>query len=458
MQRWVVLGVVVLLVFSSFGFVFAQESFQEVKDLQVKAEKCESCSCQDFNIDKALSEVNEKIENLAKVINQKEVELRKLYAELNRAKSVETLERIVKLEDGVQLLKSEREFYKRRKNDLELLRKYTIKTAFGVRILYFKLPKEDEIIKKHVEESGISREIVGINDLTSFYWDISGDIFNKIVQTDLKLRAKLGTQNETVIEDALRLINEKRRLWNNIYRYLEMRDELYTFQYLREVGKRQVILNTFMPLALQTPSCVWDGDSYVCSQINSGVEMSNYCCLDYYGFKEINYPSFNYRTFRDITPAVVWIGLYNSKIQDESTHFADWCTYEFPPDNDGRGTLVEMYWDTAKQIGKDLGEPLGSIQIKFFYTAEGDFPTGEWWETNLIYQYDCYLDSQGIPGCWPSTGHDPLFSTPQDPPYYVTTKIYIYPYVLPCRCGPDFGCVPSGTYYLVKASSFRAGM
>ena len=112
MQRWVVLGVVVLLVFSSFGFVFAQESFQEVKDLQVKAEKCESCSCQDFNIDKALSEVNEKIENLAKVINQKEVELRKLYAELNRAKSVETLERIVKLEDGVQLLKSEREFTK----------------------------------------------------------------------------------------------------------------------------------------------------------------------------------------------------------------------------------------------------------------------------------------------------------------------------------------------------------
>jgi len=39
---------------------------------------------------------------LTKAINQKEAELQKLYAELDRTKSVETLE---KLEDGVQPFK-----------------------------------------------------------------------------------------------------------------------------------------------------------------------------------------------------------------------------------------------------------------------------------------------------------------------------------------------------------------
>ena len=82
MRKWVILGIVALLVFSSFGFVLAQGDFQEVKDLQVRIEKCESCSCQDFNTDKALSEVNARIENLTKVINQKESELQVLYQEV----------------------------------------------------------------------------------------------------------------------------------------------------------------------------------------------------------------------------------------------------------------------------------------------------------------------------------------------------------------------------------------
>lgn len=78
MRKWVFWALLGLLVFGNFGFVFA-EQFQEVRGLQVRTEKCESCSCQDFDVDKALSEVNARIENLTKVINQKEAELQGLY-------------------------------------------------------------------------------------------------------------------------------------------------------------------------------------------------------------------------------------------------------------------------------------------------------------------------------------------------------------------------------------------
>ena len=59
MRRWIILGTVVLLVFSSFVLLkgICSRGFFK-KD---RIEKCESCSCQDFNIGKALSEVNARI-------------------------------------------------------------------------------------------------------------------------------------------------------------------------------------------------------------------------------------------------------------------------------------------------------------------------------------------------------------------------------------------------------------
>ena len=77
MRRWIVLFVVGLLFLSSFGFAGQAEDSQA----PVSSGTCDTCSsCQDFDVDKALSEVNARIENLTKVINQKEAELRKLYA------------------------------------------------------------------------------------------------------------------------------------------------------------------------------------------------------------------------------------------------------------------------------------------------------------------------------------------------------------------------------------------
>jgi len=148
MRRKTLLSLFVVGVLFLSNFVFAGQ-FQEVKDSQVpvSSKACDTCSsCQNFDVDRALSEVNAKIENLTKVINQKEAELKKLYAELNGTKSIETLEKIIKLEDEVQGLKSEREAYKRQKLSLELTKKYTRKTPYGLQVLYYRLPREDVLV------------------------------------------------------------------------------------------------------------------------------------------------------------------------------------------------------------------------------------------------------------------------------------------------------------------------
>ena len=87
MRKWVILGIVALLVFSSFE-----------KDLQVRIEKCESCSCQEFNIDKALSGVNARIENLTRVINRKEAELQVLHQKVQVLSINKGWDRILMLE------------------------------------------------------------------------------------------------------------------------------------------------------------------------------------------------------------------------------------------------------------------------------------------------------------------------------------------------------------------------
>ncbi len=191
MQKWVVLGILVLLVFSSFGFVFAQENFKEVKNLQIQTGKCESCSCQDFDVDKALSEVNAKIENLTKVINQKEVELQKLYAELNRTKSVEILEKIVKLEREVQGLKIFLATYQADKEKLIFFKKYTRKTPYGLQILYYQLPKESEILKEYIKKVHPVRKDVDLEWFQGYYLQAKELIMYKRLLADVEIKRKL---------------------------------------------------------------------------------------------------------------------------------------------------------------------------------------------------------------------------------------------------------------------------
>lgn len=211
MQRWVVLSIVGLLVFSSFGFVFAQE----VKSLQVSSETCSACSsCRDFDIDKALSETNAKIENLTRLINQKEAELHKLYAELNKTKSVETLEKIVKLEDEIQLLKSEREFYERQKIIGRILNRYSGKNLYtiydskGIMDNYtHEVQKLSPMMNKTIETP---------NELAELYWNLAQDTFNEIMalETNLQTIFKKINDKQDLSGRIFRLFNEKRKLWN----------------------------------------------------------------------------------------------------------------------------------------------------------------------------------------------------------------------------------------------------
>ncbi|WP_324734772.1 hypothetical protein VFC49_05980 [Thermococcus sp. SY098] len=436
MQKWVVLGILVLLVFGNLGFVFA-EQFQEVKGLQVKTEKCDSCPYQGFDVDKALSEVDAKIENLTKVINQKEVELQKLYAELNRTKSVEILEKIVKLEDEVQLLKSQREFYKRRKNDLKLIKKYTVKTLYGLKVLYYKLPPKKHVIAIHVQEiKKINPKFnaSSVEELITFYRQASELTFYKTALIDLKISSEFESDmyNMTLV---VQLLQKRKYLWNKIYEYLTKRDELYTLSRLWDTQNYQI-----EPKILDVPDfCYYNGRIWICSEIREGYLQDEECCLTYYGIKQ-PLPENVEITFTNVEPTVVWIGMYSSQNPDISFHFADWCTYTFPSDND-ENTIKTLYWDTAYELARSLGEPLRSIQIKFFYKAYAQNPdSGDIQEANLIYQYECYYTSAGTVGCWPSPGYGGT-KLPLNPlnPGIIKTEVTVFPYYLACKCYGDCG-------------------
>ena len=234
----------------------------------------DSCSsCQDFDVDKALSEVNEKIENLTKVINQKEAELQKLYAELNRTKSIETLEKIIKLEDEARVLGSELEFYKRRKLGLELLKEYTRNAACGLQVLYYRLPREDELVKQYIEKVHPVRKDVDLDWFIAYYRQAGELTFDEYIETDMKLREALKevkTGNAT-INDALELVEKRKRIWDRVYAYLEERDKLQTLKRLKELGKQQTILKTIGIQPLAISNIVYHneiGTKYPCSTVS----------------------------------------------------------------------------------------------------------------------------------------------------------------------------------------------
>lgn len=440
------LFVVGVLFLSNFGFA---GQFQEVKNSQVPkpAGTCSACSsCQDFNVGKSLVEVNARIENLTKVINQKEAELHKLYAELNRTKSIETLEKIVKLEDDIQLLKNEKAFYERRKNELLLFGQYMRKP-------YGQSRNSTDRYIQNLKRIGLDIDSdITTNHLISLYWVVIGALFDDIVEIDNKIYNTLQEfqSNSDSVKDVDRIISllqRKRNLWEEIRRYLKSRDELYFTNYIEEKKKEQEKILWAMyneiPLVTTTTNCQWNTNGkLICSEIKLGYEEDPDCCLSFYRLKSALSADVQY-TFENLNPSVVWVGMYSSNFPNIEEHVGDWCTYNFPSDN-SESTIRSMYWERAQEIANEYGLTVNSIQIKFFYTARvyrSDF--GGYQQTNLIFQYDCYPFSGNIV-CKPSSGYGKvLFNNPQTPPYSFQTKIAVNPYVLACKmygdCG-GYGC------------------
>ncbi|WP_143592335.1 hypothetical protein, partial [Thermococcus litoralis] len=437
--------VVGVLFLSSFAFA---GQFQGVGDSQVLVSSgtCSACSsCQGFDVDKALREINLKIENLTRLINQKEAELHKLYAELNKTKSVETLEKIVKLEDEIQLLKSEKAFYERRKNDLIILSISYIARPYR----QFK-NNEINVYIKELEQAGINVKNTTVNYLISLYWVMLGGLFDEVVRIDNEIHNTLHEFNSSsdeaeIVTKIISLIQRKKKLWEEIRRYLKLRDELYLINYVKKKELENLLWTAYneLPLVASTTNCQWNANGkLICPEIKLGYEEDPDCCLSFYGLKSALTTDNTY-LFENIRTSVVWVGMYSSSFPNKDYHVGDWCTYDFPPDN-SESTIRGIYWERAQEIANEYGLTVNSIQIKFFYTARvyrSDL--GGYQQTNLIFQYDCYPYGNSIV-CRPSSGYGKsLFSNPQNPPYSFQTKIAVYPYVLVCKmygdCG-GYGC------------------
>ncbi|EHR77850.2 hypothetical protein OCC_03172 [Thermococcus litoralis DSM 5473] len=410
MLRWVVLGIVGLLVFSSFGFVFAQE----VKSLQVSSETCSACSsCRDFDVDKALSEANAKIENLTRLINQKEAELHKLYAELNKTKSIETLEKIVKLEDEIQLLKSDLEFYKRQELSLELIKKYTRRTPYGVEVLYYRLPREDELVKQYIEKVHPVRKDVDLDWFIAFYRQAGELTFDEYVVTDMKLRETIGEikAGNATVEDALGLIEEKKQIWDRIYAYLGERDKLQTLKKLKELGRKQTIMKTtgVEPLS-----------------IDVGISRGWGCQLHYcFGESSPALPSQAY--LYDFQKVAVWVGMYTSSTPNMNYFYDEYCTYDFTSTYD-----IHEYWDKAVELTYDPilgGSPVHSIQVKWFFSAYDSDDV----KHDIIWQFECDATH-----CWLTTGRADLPDPNLVP--WGTYKLDVFENYLDCCRGCLIGC------------------
>ncbi len=384
--------------------------------------------------------MNAKIENLTEVINQKEAELQKLYAELNRTKSVETLEKIVKLEDEVQLLRSELEFYKRQKTVKEILKRYqrNLYTTYDTKAIVNNYTTD---IQRLLPANRINRKIKTSSDIAGLYWYLAEDTFNKIMDLEYELQTTFEKikNNQASINNALQIIKEKRKLWNEIYQYLRKRDELYAYEALEETRRNQILYNTMIgivPLS-STPS-PWEcwkktengNIVYVCREIRKGEVVS--CCPD-----PLGHPLGDGTRFINLRPAVVWIGMYSDTYPSGSSHVADYCLYKFPSSNNP-SVIFETYKPYVDYMSRKYNLNIRSIQIKFFYTATAyNREAHVYQQTHLIFQYNCYM-STGY--CHPSKSWlRELPTNPQNPPYSMVTNLMVWPYVLACKYKGDCG-------------------
>ena len=442
MWRWVVLFMVGVLFLSNFGFA---GQFQEVKDSQVPVSSgaCDTCSsCQDFDIDKALGEVNAKIGNLTKVINQKEAELQKLYAELNRTKSIETLEKIIKLEDEDQSLKHDLKAFERRKLSLELIKKYTRKTPYGLQVLYYRLPREDVLVKQYIEKVHPVKKDVDLDWFIAFYRQAGELTFDEYIETGMKLRETLKEvkAGNATIEDALKLIQQRKEIWDRIYDYLEERDRLQTLKKLKELGKQQTIIKTIGVEPLSTPHDFgwYDGWGERWGNCNSGYIpiCGNYNLKSWLPESGEDWGE-NPVYFKNLEVAAVWVGIYTTSEPYQPAFTAQYCTHEFfLPSNEDYN--VRVYWDRAIKLMESIGYAnfgeYGSIQIKYFYAGEAynSRPSDRSYQkANLIFQFECNKYA-----CWISSYHPqlPTPSNPYDIPSTGYYPLYVFARAIYANC------------------------
>jgi hypothetical protein len=442
MQRLVASLLLSLLVLSSFGFVFAGDVWEK-SNIQPSASPgtCNTCnSCQDFDIDKALSEVNAKIENLTRVINQKEAELQGLYVELNKTKSVGTLEKIIKLEDEVQGLKIFLATYKADEERLIFFKRYTRKTPYGLQILYYQLPMESEVLKEYIEKVKPVREDVDLEWFQGYYLQAKELIMYKRALTDVEIKKKLeelkkdqSNINDEDIQYILKRLDKMKVLQEKLNTHIIDSTILDEYIKLRTLGRQQVIKSQIIT-PLSTPT-------------NYGGLPIGYSCGSCATPKPIlSYDqgipgehTLGYATFYNLQPIGVWVGMYLSSSPDEDYYWGMYCTEYFPSTN-SLSTIKAVYWehavDLAYDISPEFGEDFensGSIQIKFFYdgTAYNYFSTpNEYQVANLIYQYNCNKN-----GCYKSRILRALPSNPQYHPTPYSTELYIYVRVLACCNG-----------------------
>jgi len=445
MQKWIVLGIIGLLVFGNLVFAGGWEE----SDLQVSAgsKTCNTCnSCQEFDVDKALSEVNAEIENLTKVINQKEAELRKFYAELNRTKSVEILEKIVKLEREVQGLKILLATYQADKERLIFFKKYTRKTLYGLQILYYQLPKESEVLKEYIQKVHPVKRDVDLEWFQGYYLQAKELIMYKRLLADVEIKKKLeelkkSNQSNVNDEDTqyiLKRLDKMKALQEKLNTHIIDSAILDEYLNLRLLGRQQVIKSQVIsPLStnyggLPVGYLCCSDDPYYCSLC----EYPKQILSDNFYVSPWTHTD-GYATFYNLQPIAVWVGMYLSSTPDEDYYWGMYCTEYFPSTN-SLSTIKAIYWeravDYAYDISPEFGEDFensGSIQIKFFYDGTAyNYFTGEYQTANLIYQYDCNKN-----GCYKSPILDPLPSNPQSHPSPYTETLYIYVKVLACCNG-----------------------
>ncbi|MCO6040634.1 hypothetical protein [Thermococcus alcaliphilus] len=423
MLRWVVLGIVGLLVFNSFGFVFAQE----VKSLQVSSETCSACSsCQDFDIDKALSEANAKIENLTRLINQKEAELHKLYAELNKTKSVETLEKIIEMRNELRPFQNMKMAFERQRLSLELVKKYTRRTPYGVEVLYYRLPREDELVKQYIEKVHPVRKDVDLDWFIAYYRQAEENTFYEysVMNMQLKNMVKEGIVD---IQDALDIIKTEDKLWDKIYSYLEEKTKLETLKRLKTIGRKQTIMKTMgiEPLYINYGGI---SERYGNCPISP---YSPYKCGDNYLTETLPaHDSGISVTFIGLQPVALWVGMYTVNPDNTLKYIGEYCRYSdyFKPEN-----KLHEFFDIARSYDSSTER----IQIKYFYSGQAYNPyTGSYQKAVLIWQFDC---DEG--GCF-LTSYNPHLPDPNNPtyiPYVYTTLLRVDWYNLYDNCcyGPD---------------------
>lgn len=390
-------------------------------------------TCTNFDPDTALYEINMTIQKITLDISQKENLLHRLSNEVKTTKDPRLLKEIVELHREIEILKSKRAFYQRKRQSIQLYKQYLNGEDIEL--------TSDEL-REYKNRIFNSRDVKTPKDIIIKLSIIGEMTFDKIVLIDNEIDEilKNTTNSKNVTEDVVNriflLINNQSILWNQLRKYAALRDYLQTKSLLS--NSNSLVINGASDHNCQ----LRDNGKINCREIRKGYYEDFECCLWYYNILS-PLKSYQTYTFVSLKPVAVWVGMYSSDFPNRNYHLGDWCTYKFPSDNK-ESTIRNIYWKTAQEIGRNWGRNVRSIQIKFFYSARVyRQETKQYEQTNIIFQYDCYF-SGGSVRCLPSPSYRKyLFANPQRPPYRYTTKIATNPYWLVCKSGGDcngYGC------------------